>query len=144
MMKLRRSLIGSALALACSALALAQTPSANVTIRGVLVDQNKKPIPVDPLTGVLGIVALPVEKDTADGSKLTITTELLNKAAKPNASGHFSLTVARSAFAGKKLMIVGLFAAAGMQPLKIDGKNIALDIDAKTTLVNLGTIVFRK
>jgi hypothetical protein len=93
------------------------------------------------------VIPVPVTDEKEDATKFELTDEALNKySAQVDQNGRFRLKLDRNYMAtGKKLMILVLFPDnRGLQPLKYKGKNVVLDIDDKTTTINLGRIVMDK
>jgi hypothetical protein len=121
-----------------------QSVSPTITIRGVLVKEDKTPLAWDPLSVVL-VTAAAVTGEGEDGVSYELTNEGINKnTVHPDAKGRFTIKVERSSLTSKKLVIlIGGTGFGGLQPLKQEDKSVIIEVNDKSSTVNLGTIIVK-
>ena len=124
-----------------------QAVSPTMTIRGVLLKSDKTPLASDLLgAGLVLVTAAPVKGEGEDGVTFELTHESVNKnTVETDARGRFTIKMARSSIESKKLVIlIGGTGFNRLQHLQREGKPVVIEVNDKTSTVNLGTIVVKE
>jgi hypothetical protein len=121
--------------------------SSIVIIRGILMKEDKTPLASKGPFEMVFLTAAPIEKEGEGKTSYTLTNEGLNKnTAQPDVRGRFAIKLDRSTIPKGKKVVILMFGAggSGLEPLRINGRPIAFDIDEKSSSIDLGTITVKK
>jgi hypothetical protein len=121
--------------------------SSIVIIRGTLLKQDKTPLASKGPFEMVFLTAAPVDKEGEGETTYTLNNEGLNKnTAQPDVRGRFAIKLDRSSIPRGKKVVILMWGAggSGMEPLRINGRPIAFDIDEKSTSIDLGTITVKE